>query len=301
MAVEAQVEEPKEVQQETPEEVDVYEVESEEPEAEAVDETPDEPSEPTVEEIAKDLGWRPKDEFQGDDDNYVDPVTYIKRSKDIQQSMSQHLKDNRKKLEQMERAVNDLHKHYQTVSKAQIAKQQKEIERLRKEKREAIEEGDVDRVDQIESEMLEQYSSMESNRPDDRPEAPEPDPRDVEAFERWVSQNNWYSVKGNGGDPEMTAYADRLANLPEYDALPYNRKLATVTGKVKAAFPDKFKQQRTPTSNPVEAPRSTSSKRQYTMRDLNKVQRDMVRNFVNRGIMSEKEYIKQLADAGEIG
>jgi hypothetical protein len=99
----------------------------------------------------------------------------------------------------------------------------------------------------------------------------------------------------------MTAYADKMANLPEYDNLPYDRKLTAVTELVKKAFPEKFQTQATPTSNAVEAPSGTGSKRQFSMADLSSDQRGIVRNFVKRGIMSEKEYIKQLAEAGEIG
>jgi hypothetical protein len=304
MAEVAEVEQQPVEAAEDPKEVDAYEVEETQDEVEEIEETPSEPETPSVEEIAKDLGWRPKDEFQGDDENYVDPVTYIKRSKDIQKSMSQHLKENRRKLDDMDRAVRDLHNHYETVSKAQIAKQQKEIDRLRKEKKEAIAEGDADRVDQIEDEMLDHYRSIEENSLP--PEQPSYNHEEVEVFEGWHSKNSWYSPKkGIPGDSEMTEYANKLASLPEYDALPYKRRLATVEEMVKKAFPDKFpaqqKKQPGPTSNPVESPRGTSTKRQYTMRDLNKEQRDMVRNFVDRGIMTEKEYIKQLAEAGEIG
>ena len=99
MAIEAVVEDTPEEAIEEP--VDSYDLGEETPEE------PETPKEPTVEEIAKDLGWRPKDEFQGDEDNYVDPATYIRRSKDIQQSMSQHLKDNRRKLDQMDKAVKE--------------------------------------------------------------------------------------------------------------------------------------------------------------------------------------------------
>ena len=265
---------------------------------EASEETPEEaPAEPTVEDLAKDMGWRPKDEFQGNDDTYVDPATYIRRSKDIQQSMSQHLKDNRRKMDGMEQGIKDLHDHYQQVSKVQIAKQQKEIEKLREAKREAIEEGDVEKVDEIESEMLDKYNSME----EPPQQKPKPDQAHVEAFDGWKAKNDWYSVKGQGGDTDMTAYADKMANLPEYDNLPYDRKLTAVTELVKKAFPEKFQTQATPTSNAVEAPSGTGSKRQFSMADLSSDQRGIVRNFVKRGIMSEKEYIKQLAEAGEIG
>ena len=292
MAIEATVEEAVvETPEVAPDEYDVGE--------EAPEETPEEtPAEPTVEDLAKDMGWRPKDEFQGNDDTYVDPATYIRRSKDIQQSMSQHLKDNRRKMDQMDRGIKDLHDHYQQVSKVQIAKQQKEIEKLREAKREAIEEGDVSKVDEIESEMLDKYNSMETAPP---PERPKPDPTHVEAFDGWKAKNDWYSAQGQGGDADMTAYADKMANLPEYDALPYDRKLTAVTELVKKAFPEKFQTRRTPGSNAVEAPSGTGSKRQFTRADLSKDQRNIMNNFVKRGIMTEKQYIKDLDAIGEIG
>jgi hypothetical protein len=279
---------------------EVEEVTEDATEEAATEENTEESAQPTVEDIAKDLGWKSQDEFQGNDETYVDPATYIRRSKDIQQSMSQHLKDNRRKMDQMERGISDLHNHYEQVSKAQIAKQQKEIVRLRKEKREAIEEGDADRVDEIESEMLDKYDSMDASQP--IPAMPEPDPRDVDEFDGWRSKNDWYKVKGGDGDQDMTAYADKLANLPEYDALPYQRKLATVTELVKKAFPDKFQgtAQSRPTSNSVEAPRGAPGKRVFSKRDLSSDQQSIMSNFVKRGIMTEKQYIADLAEIGEL-
>jgi hypothetical protein len=123
----------------------------------------------------------------------------------------------------------------------------------------------------------------------------------VEKFDGWKAKNDWYSVQGQGGDTDMTAYADKLANLPEYDALPYDRKLTAVTEMVKKAFPEKFQTQVAPTANPVEAPSGTGSKRQFTSSDLSQEQRGIMNNFVKRGIMTEKQYIKDLVSIGEIG
>jgi len=276
---------------------------TEEPKDDQTDEEPreggTEAKKETIEDIAREIGWHHggTDKFG----NTVDAATFIKRSKDIQETLSSHLKDNRTKMERMEKGFDDLRNHFEKVSKAQIAKQQKEIDRLRKEKREAIEEGDADRVDEIESEMLDKYNSMEMDTP--RQTAPQPDPSHVEAFDKWRSQHDWYGVKGSGGDPDMTAYADKMANLPEYDALPYERKLTAVTELVKKAFPEKFQKQqpKTPTVNPVEGARGTGAKRQFTERDLNPEQLQTAKTFEKLGVLKMKDYIKQLAEIGEIG
>lgn len=264
------------------------------PEAEETqEETQEEPNE-TIETLATEMGWRPKEEFKGDEETYVDAATYIRKGEDIKESMRQHLKDNRRKMTDMERGIEDLKQHNERVFKTQLEKQRKEIEELRNRKREAIEEGDADRVDEIEGEMLEKYNSMEEPTP-----RPRVDPEDESAFARWRGNNPWYSVRGEGGDGEMTEYADRLADMPEYAALPYARKLERVTERVKKEYPDKFRPQ--PSANAVEAPQGSPGKRQYTARDLSSDQRAIMKNFVNRGIMTEKQYIKDLADIGEIG
>lgn len=272
---------------------------SEEPTEEQTEETSEEPteeSEVTVEALASDLGWKPKDRFQGDDETYVDAATYIRRGEDIKESMRQHLKDNRQKMTAMERGIQDLKTHNERVFKVQLEKQRKEIEDLRSKKREAIEEGDADKVDQIEGEMLRRYNSMEEA---DTPQsAPELNQEEVSAFDGWRKTNDWYGVKGSGGDNDMTLYADRMANTPEYANLPYERKLKVVTELVKKAFPDKFR--KAPSSNAVEGARTTTTKRTFTTRDLSGDQRAVMKNFVNRGIMTEKQYIADLAQIGEL-
>ena len=259
--------------------------------------------EATVESLATDMGWKPKDNFQGDDETYVDAATYIRKGEDIKESMRMHLKDNRRKMTALERGIDDLKVHNDQVFKVTLAKQQREIEELRSQKREAIEEGDADKVDQIEGQMLEKYNTMEepAKRP---PEPPTPKEEDVSAFDGWRNTNPWYNVKGsNGGDTDMTTYADRMAELPEYAALPYDRKLASVTQLVKKAFPEKFKAEpgRTPSANAVEAPRGVISKKQFSSRDLSTDQKAIMSNFVKRGIMTEKQYIADLASIGEVG
>jgi hypothetical protein len=269
------------------------------PDLEAAVDTAEEETEPevTVESLATDMGWKPEDDFQGE--TYVDAATYIRKGEDIKESMRQHLKDNKRKMTAMERGIDDLKIHNERVYKVTLDKQRKEIDDLRSQKREAIEEGDADKVDEIEGRMLEKYNTLDE--PPRRP--PEPDPEETAAFEGWQNENAWYRARGsNSGDPEMTAYADRMADLPEYSALPYDRKINAVTEMVKKAFPDKFSSpRRTPSANAVESPRGAVGKRQFSPRDLSSDQKTIMNNFVKRGIMTEKQYINDLAEIGELG
>ena len=99
----------------------------------------------------------------------------------------------------------------------------------------------------------------------------------------------------------MTAYADKLAELPEYKFLPYERKLMAVTEIVKQKFPDKFNGGARPQASRVEGGRPSGTSRTYSARDLTSEQRSVMRNFVEYGVKTEKEYIAELAKLGEIG
>lgn len=268
-----------------------------------LDETEEVPEEPTeevqdssLETIAIEMGWKPKSEFQGNDEDYVDAATYIRRSKDIQDTMRQHLKENKRKLTALEKGIEDLRQHNERVYKVQLEKQKEEIERLRQERRTAIEEGDVDKV-----EALEQKMSKLSEKPEEKPQV---DPEQYSMFTEWIKGNQWYNLDGvTEGDADMTAYADNLADLPEYQALPYKQRLNKVTAKVKEMFPEHFKGNGKPKAavNPVEAPRMKAAQKKFSARDLNDDQKSIMRNFVRSGIMSEQEYIDDLVKIGELG
>ena len=243
------------------------------------------------------MGWRGKEDFQGDDDTYVDAATYIRKGEDIKASMRQHLKDNKRKMTDLERGIDDLKVHNERVFKTTLDKQQKEITELKNAKREAIEEGDAERVEEIEEEMLEKFDNME---PPPRQRRPAPDPQETQMFESWLDQNHWYGPK-NGGDRGMTEYADNMANLPEYANLPYVQKLTKVTELVRKQFSNRFKGQQPLVNNSVEGARTSGGKRQFSERDLSGDQKSIMNNFVSRGIMTKKQYIKDLAAIGELG
>jgi len=288
MAVEATIETP---------EVEPKEKEAPDVGAETPEEEPEAP-EVTVKAIAKEMGWKGPDDYQGHEDDYVDAPEYIRRSKDIQDSMRQHLKDNKRKMSDMDRGIQDLKSHNEHVFKVQLSKQKQQIDELRKQRREAIEEGDVEKVDSLEGKMSTIYSSAEP--PPDTPPSPKTDPEEIANFEGWNKTNPWYRGKDGKGNKGMTEYADRMADLPEYALLPYDRKLKTVTGLVRKAYPEQFRS-KTPGVNSVEAPQGSGGKRQFTSRDLSSEQKNIMDNFVKRGIMTEKKYINDLAEIGEIG
>jgi len=241
------------------------------PEAEQID-TPNE-----IEVLATELGWRPKDEFSGDD--FVDASTYIKRSKDIQDTMKSHIKEQKRQNADLNSSIQELKIHNERVYKAEVANLKKELTSLKAEKKAAIEDGDVAKVDELDDRIGEVEESMTAPKQVERQDvSPE--------FERWVEKNPWYKT-----DEEMRQYADTLAD--ENKGLSFERVAELARKKVKEAFPDKFSSKKEVIDR-VEGSTRNRSAGSFTEADLTSSQKAIMSQFVRQGIMTKQQYIKDI-------
>lgn len=236
-----------------------------------------------VEAVAVELGWNP--DFEGD--GKVDAKTYILKSREIQDTMREHIKEQKGQLHELADSVTALKTHNEKVYKAEVTRLKTELEDLRRERREAIEEGDVDKVDELD----ERIDGVEESitKPDEKP-------RSTAEFDAWIADNKWYDE-----DDEMAAYADAIAS--ENRGAPFARVAALVDRKVKEMFPDKFAEQTTPAAtpqkqkspSPVEESGTRPQVAKFTKADLSEGQKAIMAQFVRQGIMTEKQYIADIA------
>lgn len=231
-----------------------------------------------VEAVAVELGWNP--DFEGD--GKVDAKTYILKSREIQDTMREHIKEQKGQLHELSDSVTALKTHNEKVYKAEVTRLKTELEDLRRERREAIEEGDVDKVDELD----ERIDGVEESitKPDEKP-------RSTAEFDAWIADNKWYEE-----DAELAAYADAIAS--ENRGAPFARVAALVDRKVKEMFPDKFpaatpQKQKSP--SPVEESGTRPQGAKFTKADLSEGQKTIMAQFVRQGIMTEKQYIADIA------
>jgi len=275
-----------------------------EKEAEAV-ETPTEENQ-TIEELATQLGWK----HDHDGENFVDASTYILRSREIQDSMRDHNKDLKSQLSNLQGSVDALKEHNERVYKAELTRMQGEIERLRKERREAIETADVDKVDALDKEITGLEENL--NQP-----APKSGPSTNPIYDDWVKDNEWYLTNN-----EMAAYADTVAQ--QYAGAPLERLYPLVRQKVAEVFPEQFASKETPQgdkkmtlanpnpnpdkstkakavgpASPVERGTKSGATPVFTKADLTSEQQTIMNQFVKSGIMTEEQYIKDISKLQE--
>lgn len=174
-----------------------------------------------VEVEAKQLGWAPKEEFRGDEKNWVDAETFVNRGKQIMPI----LKANNQKLERELAAT----KAQLAETKALVEASQESIkelktfnsevarERAKDRKAEIVTEiaaareaGDVGKEVDLTTQLSEQTAALKAAEVEaaKKPEV-KVDPKVTQAkaeFDAWAAQNDWY-----GNDDVKTGLANGIA------------------------------------------------------------------------------------------
>lgn len=235
---------------------------------------------PEYETVAKEKGWRPKEEYEGDLEAWVGAEEFVKR-----QPLFDKIKVQSKKLKELERTVEALAKHYQT--NIQQAKE-RAISDLKAERREAIELGEVSKVEQID-EKIAHVSGMPE--PDIQPKGLAPE---IEQFV--ADQKDWFNK-----DDEMTSFAVAYnTNYLQRHPGDLGKSLEETLKAVKKAFPDYWKNlKRTAPPNVEGATPSSKEGGKYSYSRLNAEQKLVYDQIVKRHKqMSHEEYFKSLDEAG---
>lgn len=250
-----------------------------------------EPKENKIETIAKEMGWVSEEDFNGDKSDYVDAETYIRRGRDIQDNMRKSLKEQRQQLNDMSESIEALKSHNEKVYKAAVSKLKLELTTLKAQKKEAIEDGNVNKVNEIDEQIDFVKGSIDTKEPEKSKKGDEK-PELTSEFKVWLGKNPWYET-----DDEMATVADNIAR--EYKGISFQRLEKLVDKKIKEAFPDKFSStnttKQTNAVNRVEGSSRRQAGTKFTEADLSESQRTIMNQFVRQGIMTKKQYIEDIA------
>jgi len=252
---------------------------------------------PSVEELAAQLGWRA--DHVGED--AVDAVTYILRSKDIQKAMSKHNKDLKENLSAVQASVNALKEHNEKVYQTEVKKLTAEIESLKKERKSAIELADVDKVEELDAQIEAKKNDLAAPKINDSSKS---GAVENPVYDEWIQDNQWYLE-----DNEMAQFADSVAQ--NYVGAPLPRIYALVRQKVQEVFPEKFASVKPgtvanvatkpigPVSPVDKGSNNKGASTSFSKADLTPDQVSIMNQFVRGGIMTEEQYIKDIASMQE--
>lgn len=196
----------------------------------------------SVEGIAGEMGWRPKDEWDGDGE-WRDAAEFIRKGHQIQKEKADDSRKLRKEIERMQETM-------RTLADGQAKQLKQAIDsaklRLEKERDEAIEVGDKTKVKQVDSEL----KKLDEQKPEpvnDRQKAFE------SGFNDFKSRHPWYEK-----NKEMTAsaitFGKSIADMGPVDADDYYE---LIEKHIKRLFPEEFTNPNRAKASPVSADKGT--------------------------------------------
>ena len=190
---------------------------------EAVDAVEDQPAD--IEVRARDMGWKGKDEFKGDEKDFIDASEFVRRSEEVLPIMRATNAKLEKKVQKLERTLEKFAEHHTKTEARAYARALSELEARQAE---AVEANDVAAVRQITKEITDLEKDAARGQNDDVGS-------DEDAFETWKSENAWFEK-----DAGLRAAAVGIAEEIKNDFRDPVKQRAEVAKRIKATFPEKF-------------------------------------------------------------
>lgn len=249
------------------------------------------------EQTALSNGWKPKDQWEGDENLWVPAEEFNRRGELIgnlikEQKSNKKLKD---ELTELRESVKLLGEHNKKV----LEQAKKEaLEELKQLKKEALKDGDVDsvveiddKIDDIKSEKVETITTETTNQ------AP---PEMVD----WLEKNQWYednTILKSAFDAIVISLVNEDPELVKAPAT----ALEEATKRIKEEFPEKFENKPRKTNQTVldkTTKKSAKAKGKYSVGMMSEEQKKVAQRLVNAGAgLTMEDYAQQLGELGELG
>lgn len=232
-----------------------------------------------VEQEAVKYGWKPQDDYDGDATQWRSAETFMA------------LKPFYERIESQGREIKKYKGAFQQVATDVANLRQTEYDRaiktLRAERKNAFEDGDIERYHKLEEEIddvkdQQRYAAQAVHQDDDV------DAGDKAEFTEWQERNTWYQR-----DEDLKDWADaRGIRLHKGGASPAE-VLAKLEKEVKEKFPTKFTNPNRERASSVEAGNDRGASVRADKLDMSDEEKKIMTTLVKTGVMTEKDYIKE--------
>lgn len=230
------------------------------------------PSEIELEAMAH--GWRPKEEFdESSGKKWRTAEEFMDRKPLFDKIDEQH-----RRLKTLEQGLNALAQHNKKIEESAYVRA---LNELKKERKLALEEGDLVKAEEI-RDRIDEVKEQSQAQP--APQQPQNDPR----FEAWVEKNKWYTT-----DPMLKKFADGVAfDLRGQGVNDPVEFLNSIEREVRTTFPQKF---RNPNKDLAPGMESGRGKAKSDGFSLSADEERMINQMIKAGApISREEYVAQL-------
>lgn len=232
-----------------------------------------------IEQRALEMGWRPKDDFSGNEEDFIDAKEFVRR-----QPLYDKIHKQSGDIKELRRAMEAFKTHFTTVQEAAY---QKALRELKDQRKDALANGDGDRFEQLDEEIKSAQEQVAALKAAKETPIVQDTPTEHPEFSAWKTRNRWYDSTGY-----MRTFADDYGTRLAAQGVPPNEVLKQVEQAVRKEFPHKF-------SNPNKdlAPNVNSSNNRGKVdsfeASLDATERRIMDSLVRSGIKKE-DYLAQL-------
>lgn len=244
--------------------------------------------EPTaVEKQAMDEGWRPKEDWTGDPEDWKDAKSFVKDGEFFKK-----IEEVKRENKNLRRTVTTLKTHYEKVRETEY---NRALEQLKAEKKMALREGDTDLAVDLDDKIDAKRAELDEVKRNEQVMQEEPEVHPD--FQVWVNRNKWYTDK-----PEVKEFADNMGMAYKKTHLAASPKevLDYVEERVAKGYPELFKNPKRNTPSSVEGGTGPRKSGQDTFA-LSDIERQVMNKLVRAKVLTEEKYISDLKELDKQG
>ena len=244
------------------------------------------------EQKAMDLGWRPKDEYEGEK-RWVDAEEFLER-----QELYDGIHKANRKAKKLEKVVETLLVHNKKIEEVAV---QKALDALKQEKKDAAKDNDIERVVILDEKIEKIKETSKVSKPVEDPI------QDV--LDEFKEKNPWFDPDSSDYDEDMETYAHGVGTKLEraHEDWSHEKLLTEVAKQTKKAFEHKLQNNNRRAPNKVSTKTATDTttpkEKKITYDDLTPEAKSMYKVLVKNdktnphGVMSAEEYLADYAFA----
>jgi hypothetical protein len=232
---------------------------------------------------AIDQGWIPKDDFDGDESEFIDAAEFVRRGE-----LFKKIETQSKEVKALRQALESFKVHHSKVKEAEYERALKTLQSARKD---AVINGEHEQAFALEEKIDEIKAEKAMVVAEGKAPVVQDDVGYTAEFQAWVDKNSWYE-----NNKVMRATADALGVAYHKEGFNPAEVLRKVANDIREEFKDKFKKQSSERTMAVEPSTRTGSNTRAS-EVMTSEEREIMRQIVRMGGITEAEYIKELKNA----
>jgi hypothetical protein len=258
---------------------------------------------PEVRQEAESQGWVPKERFRGNESDWVDADTFVKRGREIlpilrknNENLIKDLQSTKEQLKEFREAAEEFKKFQKEAYERKAQDYEKRIQEIKESRAQAISDGDGQKVNALDDALDAAKDELKEAKQavKDAEKAPVETPASTEiepGLQVWLDRNTWF-----GQDKRMTGIVNGIGESLrlEFPLLKGQAFLDKLDEVLAEEFPGKFGEKKSPSSR-VEsgsgrASRGSSSNAQ-TYDNLPSEAKAACDRFVKQKLMTREQYV----------